>query len=477
MIRDLKPYPAYKDSGVQWLGDVPEHWQVRPSRVLFKEVKDQNHPEAPLLSVTISRGVISQSDLLSDTSKKDSSNLDKSKYKLIRPGDIAYNKMRAWQGAIGASRLQGIISPAYVVQRPRNGVLPDYMHYLFRTPSFATEAERWSYGITSDQWNLRPEHFKMIYCSLPPWDEQSAIVRFLHGANHLIRRYISSKQKLIKLLEEKKQAIIHNAVTHSFGTNIRLKPSAVEWLGDVPEHWEVLPIKRAFTSMDYGISESATDDGTIRLLTMGNIKDGEVTIPETGGVTTVDTALLLFAGDLLFNRTNSPDLVGKVGLFRGSDSAVTFASYLVRMRPRPGNEPEYLNLVLNDVSITSIARREAIPSLHQSNLNPTRYGRLQITLPPTDEQRSILRYVNVATTDVERAIASAHREISLLREYGTRLLADVVTGKLDVRKAAVQLPDETDDPQELLLADAAMEEGDEADELASEEPAGEGVVS
>jgi type I restriction enzyme, S subunit len=128
MIRELKPYPAYKDSDVKWLGDVPEHWEVRPSRVLFKEVKDQDYPEEPLLSVTISRGIIRQSDLLSDTSKKDSSNLDKSKYKLVQPGDIAYNKMRAWQGAIGASHLRGIVSPAYIVQRPRSGVLPEYMH-------------------------------------------------------------------------------------------------------------------------------------------------------------------------------------------------------------------------------------------------------------------------------------------------------------------------------------------------------------
>src|SRR5450432_3456306 len=114
-MQSLNPYPTYKYSGVPWLGEVPEGWSIKPMRALFKEVKDQGHPEEPLLSVTISRGVISQSDLLSDTSKKDSSNLDKSKYKLVLPGEIAYNKMRAWQGAAGVSRLRGIISPAYIV--------------------------------------------------------------------------------------------------------------------------------------------------------------------------------------------------------------------------------------------------------------------------------------------------------------------------------------------------------------------------
>lgn len=167
-MRDLKPYPAYKDSGVPWLGQVPEHWDVLPNRAIFTEVKDRDRIDEQLLSVTISQGVIPQSELLSNSSKKDSSNEDKANYKLVRPGDIAYNKMRAWQGAVGVSRCRGIVSPAYIVVRPRGKHNARYFHYLLRTPAFAKEAERWSYGITSDQWSLRPEHFKMIYCSLPP---------------------------------------------------------------------------------------------------------------------------------------------------------------------------------------------------------------------------------------------------------------------------------------------------------------------
>ena len=163
--------------------------------------------------LTIKQGIIRQKDLLEDNSKKDGSNLDKSAYKLVRLGDIAYNKMRAWQGAVGVSDYQGIVSPAYVVERPRKGVSSHYFHYLLRTPTFAKEAERWSYGITSDMWSLRPEHFKMIYACLPPPTEQTAIVRFLDHADRRIRRYIRAKQKLIVLLEEQKQAIIDQAVT------------------------------------------------------------------------------------------------------------------------------------------------------------------------------------------------------------------------------------------------------------------------
>ena len=117
MIARLGSYPVMKDSCVRWLGSVPTHWEILPSRAIFEEVKERDQPEAPMLSVTIKQGVIRQMDLLADSSKKDSSNLDKSAYKLVRAGDIAYNKMRAWQGAVGVSDYQGIVSPAYVVQR------------------------------------------------------------------------------------------------------------------------------------------------------------------------------------------------------------------------------------------------------------------------------------------------------------------------------------------------------------------------
>src|SRR5690606_5046530 len=201
----------------------------------------REHPEEQMLSVTIKSGVVPQKILLEDSSKKDSSNQDRSAYKLVCPGDIVYNKMRAWQGAVGLSQYRGIVSPAYVVQRPRSTVDGKYFEYLFRTPAFAKEAERWSYGITSDMWSLRPEHFKVIRSVAPPLDEQRAIVRFLDHATRRIDAYIRAKRKLIALLNEQKQAIIHRAVTRGLDPNVKMKDSGVPWLGEVPEHWEVRP--------------------------------------------------------------------------------------------------------------------------------------------------------------------------------------------------------------------------------------------
>ena len=181
-----------------------------------------------MLSVTITRGIVRQKTLLEGSSKKDSSNQNKAAYKLVQPNDIAYNKMRAWQGAISVSEFLGIISPAYVVMRLRGEHnVPRFFHHLFRTPQFAKEAERWSYGITSDMWSLRPEHFKMIYAPEPPPDEQAAIVKFLEWANARLERTIRAKRRVIALLTEQKQAIIHRAVTRGLDPKAPLKPSGI----------------------------------------------------------------------------------------------------------------------------------------------------------------------------------------------------------------------------------------------------------
>ena len=324
------------------------------------------------------------------------------------------------------------------ILRPKEDVHGAYLFWALQSKPAAYQFHVEAKGVT--RYGLSHNGIQSAILPVPPLDEQDAIVRFLDHADEQIQRYIAAKERLILLLEEQRQALIHRAVTRGLDPSVRLKPSGVDWIGDVPEHWEVLPVKRAFLSMDYGISESGSDLGTIRLLTMGNLRDGQVTVPRNGGVDFVDTELLLQEGDLLFNRTNSQELVGKIGLFTGHHSPVTFASYLVRMRPHPRHEPEYLNIALNDTLFLSHARREAIPSLHQSNLNPTRYGRIRIALPPNWEQRDILRTLLEETASIRDSMVRARRQIDLMNEYRTRLIADVVTGQLDVRETDAQLP-------------------------------------
>jgi type I restriction enzyme S subunit len=453
---DLKPYPAYRDSGVPWLGEVPAHWEVLPNRALFEEVKERDHSDEEMLSVTITRGVIRQHALLVDSSKKDSSNLDRSAYKLVCPGDIAYNKMRAWQGAIGASRQRGIVSPAYVVQRPREGTDSRYLHYLLRTPAFAKEAERWSYGITSDMWSLRPEHLKMIYSCRPSLPEQSAIIRFLNHADRRVRRYIRAKQKLIKLLNEQKRTIIQRAVTRGINPNIRLKPSGVEWLGHVPEHWEVLLSQRIFkeeirphcgepetqlslSQVDGLIATSEMQERSLQTSTYDNWK---VTIP----------------GDLVLNRFKA-----HLGVFFSSTLRGIVSFHYGVFAPRRRLVSKYFELLYHTVAYRTIfAGRSNGMTVGLQNLSNQNFYSARSVVPPVQEQAEIVAFAETATERLNDAIGAAEREMALLLEFRTRLIADVVTGKLDVREVAAILPDESDEPDMLDDADALIEGDGEA---------------
>ena len=454
MIPDLKPYPAMKDSGVEWLGEVPEHWDVLPNSTFFAEVKERGHPAEQMLSVTITKGVIPQRTLLADSSKKDSSNQDKSAYKLVLPSDIAYNKMRAWQGAVGVSDYQGIVSPAYVVERPREGANSRYLHYLLRTPAFAKEAERWSYGITSDMWSLRPEHFKMIYGCLPPLPEQAAIVRFLDHADRRIRRYIHAKQKLVKLLEEQKQALIHQIVTRGLDPNVRLKPSGVEWLGDVPEHWGIVQLRRlALDRCDgpfgSGLKSSHYTEEGIRVVRLQNIGHAEFKNSDAAFISPEYYSSLgdhsVVAGDILIaglgddNHPAGRACVAPESIIPAMVKADCFRFRLNRTRV----EPRFAALQLTATATAASALLSTGATRQRTNLQST--SARAIGIPTVPEQVLIVEHITAKTSGISAAEEFARRQIDFLQEYRTRLIADVVTGKLDVRKAVASLLEEADE--------------------------------
>ena len=432
----LIPYPLYASSSIPWPGCIPNHWKIARIKSQMDNVVDLTRRSSRGDIYVALEHVESWTGKIRDAG--DDVNFE-SQVKRFQERDVLFGKLRPYLAKVTAPNRSGVCAGEFLVLRPLGHHLATkFLERFLRSKPIidAVDASTFGAKMPRADWSF----IGNMEMPVPPPDEQTAIVRFLDHADEQIQRYIAAKERLIKLLEEQRQALVHQAVTRGLDPNVRLKPSGVEWLGDVPEHWRIGPLKRAFVSMDYGISESASDSGTIHLLTMGNLRDGQVIGPHEGGVDSVDEYLLLREGDLLFNRTNSRELVGKVGLFAGHDSPTTFASYLVRMRPLPDQEPEYLNMALNDTSFISHARRESVPSLHQSNLNPTRYGRIHIALPPKDEQGAILRTLQKETATLRDSVIQTRRPIDLMNEYRTRLIADVVTGQLDVRKAAAQLP-------------------------------------
>jgi len=460
MSARLRPYPAYKDSGLEWLGRVPEHWRVVPNRALFREITERDHPDAQMLSVTIKRGVIRHSELLGSGSKKDSSREDRSAYKLVQPGDIVYNKMRAWQGAVGVSDFEGIVSPAYIVQRLWVTGLPRYFHYLFRTPSFAGEAQRWSYGLASDMWSLRPEHFRLILSCAPPLEEQSAIVRYLGYVDRRVRRYIGSKERQVRLLEEHKQALIQRAVTQGLDADVDLKTSGVEWPGQVPSHWTV-PRMKAVCGLGTGHTPSRKvpeywQDCTIPWFTLADVHQvrgdrvkrvfsTEECVSALGIANS--SARLLPEGTVILSRTASVGLSGILG--RPMATSQDFMAWI----PGPEVVGEFLLYVLR--AMRPEFRRLMHGSTHNTIYMPTLHS-FRMPLPPLAEQEAIVCALDQATAVLDNAVERASHEMALMKDYRTRLTADVVTGRLNVQDASDRLPDA---PDEL----AAVEGGDMID--------------
>ncbi|MBU1121176.1 MAG: restriction endonuclease subunit S [Candidatus Omnitrophica bacterium] len=270
----LKQYPKYKDSDLPWVERIPEHWDVLPNRAVFEERNTRGMDQEELLSVTIKRGVIRQKELIESSSKKDSSNEDKSKYKLVLEGDLPYNKMRMWQGAVGISRYRGIVSPAYIILKPRENACSEYFHYLLRTTEYTKESHRYSYGICDDQLSLRFTDFKVIKSIVPSFDEQRFIASFLRSKEKKIAQFIRNKRRLIQLLKEQKQAIINQAVTRGINPDVKMKPSGVDWMGDIPDQWEVRRLKYLVSINKNVLSENADKNYEFSYLDIGSVGTG-----------------------------------------------------------------------------------------------------------------------------------------------------------------------------------------------------------
>lgn len=475
MIAELRAYPAMKCSGLSWLGDVPEHWQVRRIKTLFHE-KDERSGDGTgtLLSLTRLRGLIPHAE----ASNRVASAEDLSKYKVCRRGDLVMNRMQAWSGMFGVSRYDGLVSPDYSVFAPTDTPHVEYFEHLFKTPLLVDQFARRSKGIGTGFNRLYTPDFAAIAVTVPPHPEQAAIVRYLDHADRRIGRYIRAKQQLISLLNEQKKAIIHHAVTRGLDPNVRLRPSGVAWLGEVPEHWEVRRAKAVCSAIIdcKNRTPEAVDGGTFTVVRTTCIRNGQ--FDPRGGYKTDEKNFLAWTlrgrprvGDVFFTR-EAP--AGEACLVPKRND-LCMGQRMMYFRP----DPDLLDsrfLLLNIYG--PLARTYVELATNGSTVGHLRLGQvyaLPILWCPLEEQRAIVKYVEEATQEIDRAREVAQREIALLHEYRTRLITDVTTGKLDVREAAAHLLEEAeetapldytgmDDVGEEADLDTVMEEGTNADD-------------
>ncbi len=380
------------------------------------------------------------------------------------------NKMKAWQGSFGVSKYEGIVSPAYFVFT-LNGVEGDFFHVAIRSKSYVPFFTNASDGVRIGQWDLSQARMREIPFFIPPSSEQSAIVRYLDYMDRRIRRYIASRQKLIRLLNEQKQAIIHQAVTGQIDVRTghpypAYKPSGVEWLGDVPEHWQEIRLKfltRKITDGEH-ISPNLSDHG-IPLLSAQDVRDRAINYNVDKYVSEENAESFWRRcnpthGDLLVVSRGAT--IGRVGVVEEEIPFCLMGSVILcKLREDYGSLFLYYSLKAEHAK-TSLWFSSA--SSAQQAIYIRDVAELRLPVPPPKERTAIVNYLCVVVAEIEKTITCFKHEISLLREYRTRLIADVVTGKRDVREAAAQLPIEEDDDSDSNIEN----EPDPSDEIMDE---------
>ncbi len=437
-MSQLPRYESYKNSGVEWLGEIPSHWQVKRNIGIFDERKEINQPEMELLSVTIKQGIIQQSEI---TTKKDSSNEDKTKYKVVEKGDLAYNKMRMWQGAIGASSYDGIVSPAYIILRPRDKTYSRYYHYLYRTPLFIKEANRHSYGLCDDMNSLRYEHFKTIYSPAPPPDDVERITNFLDQKTAEIDEAITKKEQLITLLQEQKAILINQAVTKGLNPKAPMKDSGVEWLGEIPAHWKERKLRYcidllpgfAFKSNSYSNKE---DD--IKLLRGVNVNPDHIKWQESvyWPTTIIEPykQYQLALNDIVLGMDRPWIKSGiRVAQIQEKDLPCLLVQRIARIKCQDlhNMEQSYVALLLKSDSFKAYFE-PMLTGISVPHISPDQIKDFKSYMPDKKEQQEIFNYVEAVSLKFKNLIVKEKNTIKLLDELAKNTIVAITTGQIRV---------------------------------------------
>lgn len=463
MSAALPAYSDYRDSGLPWLGHIPTHWDVRRNGRLFGQRNETGHGHLPILEVSLRTGVRVR-DMENAARKQVMQQRDK--YKRAAHGDIAYNMMRLWQGAVGIAPEDGLVSPAYVVARPYKETDGRYYAYLFRTQAYMREVNKYSRGIVSDRNRLYWDEFKQMPSVFPPPDEQRAIANYLDGYGRLVNRFIRNKRQLIERLNEQKQALIHRVVTRGLNPNVRLKSSGIEWLANVPEHWDLLKLKWVanFNPSRLERGKQAQDIGLVPFLPMERVGvEGQIN-PEMRQYSEVSQGYTYFRrSDVVVAKITPCFENGKGACLHDLPSDYGFGTTeFIVLRAKPALLPEFL-YQLTKLKVFRLRGAEAMTGAAGQQRVPLDFVKnFIVPCPPLDEQRELLQWISDQTKEIDLAIGGARREIALVREYRDRLISDVVTGQVDVRALPVPADGE---PEPADVAGLSLE-GEELEEIA-----------
>ena len=435
MTRDVIDSERAEES---WLGELPDSWRTVPLWTLFERVKRTGFAGEELLSVYRDHGVVIKA---SRDDNNNNASEDLSTYQLVEPGDLAINKMKAWQGSAAISAHRGIVSPAYFIFRSRHQENSQFLHYLMRSSPYIAMYGRVSKGVRPGQWDLDPQQHSRIPIPLPPSHEQCQIADYLDAQTAKIDALIGKQERLIETLAERRQAVISHAVTKGLDPTAPMKETGSKWFGAVPCSWEISPFRwllTYLTSGSRGWAEYYADAGA-PFVRIGNLTRGSLHIDmaDTQYVQIPDGAegsrAVIEAGDVLFSITAYLGSVAVAGM-RDVGSFVSQHVALARIDTRR-TLPRFLGYVV-------------LSEAGQRQLNEQAYGgtkiqlsledikNLEVTVPTIAEQHDIVTYLDRETSQIDALSAKARQMIDILKERRQALISAAVTGKIDVRGLA-----------------------------------------
>ena len=432
-------YPKYKDSGVEWLGQVPEHWEVKPLFATMFERQEKNEGNKVQQVLSLSYGQIVPRDVENNFGLLPESF---ETYQIVLPENIILrltdlqNDKRSLR--VGMVQQKGIITSAYVCLQALQVLAAEFVYYLLHS----YDLSKVFYGLGGGvRQTMKFSDLKRLPLLIPPLDEQRAIAAFLDRETARLDTLIARQQRLIELSLEKRRALIGHAVTRGLDENAPRKDSGVEWLGDVPEHWDVKRLKNSVEFERNGIwgNEPCEDENDLVCVRVAdfdrhNLEVGLQKLTLRNITESEQNGRVLEKGDLLLEKSGGGDSqpVGCVVLFDHDFKAVC-SNFIARLKMSPNVDSNffvYVHAALYDarINVRSIKQTTGI-----QNLGSQSYFEERVAFPPLDEQRAICRYLQNETAKIDTLIAKARHAIELMKEHRSALIAAAVTGHIDVR--------------------------------------------
>lgn len=425
-ILNIPKYDNYKDSGSKWMGKVPNSWEVTSLGSLLKLVSEKNHPDLQLLSITREQGVIVR-DIEDQKSNHNFIPDDLSNYKKIKKGQFGMNKMKAWQGSYGVSNHTGIVSPAYYIFDFTKKIVSEYFHWAIRSKLYVSYFASASDGVRIGQWDLSKARMRFIPFLIPNIEEQKAITKFLDYKTKQIDEAIDIKKKQIALLKERKKIIIQKTVISGLDLNASKKNSSVNWIDDIPAHWDIKPLISE-TKLKF-ITNCAKRELLSVYLDFGVIKFSDVDEKRTNA-TSLDLSgyQAVDPGDFVLN--NQQAWRGSVGVSKFT--GIISPAYIVLTLSKKFNI-DYANYLFRSSAMVAhyLQASKGVGTI-QRNLYWQYVKRMPVFIPPMREQEKIVSYIREKTDEIDLAIKSQDIQINKLKEYKISLINGVVTGKIKV---------------------------------------------